>query len=187
MKTMLEKFIATKMPGLASKAVCFKKHDRAISALIDGLTRWIIKLEDKFGPDALNIIKEAQFELGREMAEKIKKEYKLGDDITDALRLMWMLIIPFGIKMKSKKISERRIREEKLACPIFDVFKSHGVDYCEELCISLGNGWLNAINPALKFELVRRGGKDHYCIKDIIKTEETISRNRLQQERREEA
>lgn len=138
--------------------------------LFDGITRWIIRLENQFSPDFLEIIKDAQFELGREMAERMKEDYKLGGDIGDALDLMWMLIIPFGIKMKARRIDEGRVREEKLAYPIFDVFRMHGVNYCEELCLSLGNGWLYAINPNLKFELIRRGGKDHYCIKDIVDT-----------------
>lgn len=169
-QTFLEKFIATKMPSLASRGICLKKHNEAIEMLFDGITRWIIGLEDKFGPEALEILKEAQFQLGREVAERMKEEYKLGNSIDDALDLMWMLIVPFGIKMKAKKIGEDRIREEKLACPIFDVFRRHGVDYCDLLCISLGNGWLFAINPNLKFELVRRADKDHYCIKDIVDT-----------------
>mgnify|MGYP007109761846 CR=1 FL=1 len=46
---------------------------------------------------------------------------------------MWMLIIPFGIRMRAERIEEGRIREEKLACPIFDTFRRHGVDYCEQL------------------------------------------------------
>lgn len=169
-KALVEKFIATKMPGMASKCICLKKHNKAINVLIDGITRWLIRIEEQFGPDSLKLIKNVQFELGREMAEEIKREYKLGSDITDALDLMWMLIIPFGIKMKAKRIGERRIREEKLACPIFDVFRKHGVDYCDELCISLGNGWLYTINPKFKFELVRRGNNDCYCIKDIVDT-----------------
>jgi len=41
--------------------------------------------------------------LGREVAEQMKEEYGLGNDIAAALDLMWMLIIPFGIKMKAKK------------------------------------------------------------------------------------
>lgn len=172
-KNKIEKFIATKMPGIASGAVCLKKHDRAINILFDGITRWLIMLENKYSPDFFEIIKDAQIKLGYEIAKQLKDEYQLGNDITDALDLMWMLIIPFGIKMKAKKIGEGRVREEKLACPIFDVFRKHGVDYCEQLCVSLGNGWLKAINPKFKFELVRRGDNDHYCLKDIVDTSKT--------------
>jgi hypothetical protein len=171
LRSALEKFMATKMPNFASKGICLKKHDEAIKMLFDGITRWIIRLQNEFGPEALEIIiKNTQFQLGREIAEQIKKEYRLGNEIDDALDLMWILIVPFGIKMKAEKIAKGQIREEKLACPIFDVFKRHGVDYCELLCISLGNGWLHAINPNLKFKLVRKGGKNHYCIKDIVDT-----------------
>lgn len=170
MRTFVEKFLTTKMPGLASKGICLKKHEEAINMLLDGIVRWIIRLESRFGPEVLRIIKEVQFELGREVAEQIKEKYQLGNEIDDALDLMWMMIVPFGIKMKAEKIDEGRIREEKLACPIFDVFRRHGVDYCDSLCVSLGNGWLYAINPNLKFELVRRGGRGHYCIKDIVDT-----------------
>ena len=169
-KILLEKLVATRMPSLTSRALCFKKHSEAIDLLLDGITRWLIRLEDRFGPEILEVIREIQFEVGRETGERMKKEYKLGDEIADALNLMWMLIVPFGIKMKAERIGEGHIREEKSACPIFDVFRRHGVNYCDELCISLGNGWLNAINPNLKFELVRRGDKDHYCIKDIVDT-----------------
>ncbi len=168
MRRALEKFVATRMPDLASRGICLKKHDEAIEMLFDGITRWVIRLQSEFGPEVLEIIREAQFQLGREVAEQIKEEYGLGNGIDDALDLMWILIVPFGIKMKAEKIGSGRIREEKVTCPIFDVFRRHGVDYCDLLCVSLGNGWLYAINPNLKFELVRRGGKNHYCIKDIV-------------------
>ena len=165
-----EKLIATRLPGVASRGICLKKHDEAIDMLFDGITRWMMKLQDQYGPSSLEFIQKIQFDLGREMTEQLKREYRLGSTITDALDLMWLLIIPFGIKMKAQQIDDGRIREEKLACPIFDVFRRHGVDYCEELCVSLGNGWLSAIDPSLKFELVRRAGKDGYCIKDIVNT-----------------
>ncbi|MFQ6085780.1 MAG: hypothetical protein ACE5OY_05915 [Candidatus Bathyarchaeia archaeon] len=69
--------------------------------------------------------------------------------------------------MRGRRIGEGRIREEKLACPIFDVFRKHGVDY-RELCVSLGNGWLHAISPNLRFDPFKRADKDHYYIKDIV-------------------
>ena len=156
------------MPSFASRSICLKKHDEAIEMIFDGITRWIIKLRSELDPEALEIIRSTQFQLGHEVAEQMKEEYGLGNEIDDALDLMWILIVPFGIRMKAEKIGSGQIREEKYACPIFDVFRRHGVDYCDLLCVSLGNGWLHAINPNLKFELVRRGGKDHYCIKDIV-------------------
>ena len=168
--TSLEKFFTTKMPGVAARGVCLKKHDDAIEILFDGLTRWLINLEKQYGADCLEMIRNTQFEVGVEVGKQLKEEYKLGSDITDALDLMWMLIVPFGIRMKAQRIEEGRIREEKLACPILDIFRKHGVDYCELLCISLNSGFLYAINPNLKFEIVRRGSKDHYCIKDVVDT-----------------
>lgn len=104
--TVVEKIIAIKMPGLASRAICLKKHDEAIEMLFDGITRWVIRLESEFGPEALEIIRDAQFQVGREVVEQMKEEYKLGNNIDDALDLMWMLIVPFGIKMKAEKIGE---------------------------------------------------------------------------------
>ncbi|MFQ6085781.1 MAG: hypothetical protein ACE5OY_05920 [Candidatus Bathyarchaeia archaeon] len=90
----VEKFIATKMPGLASGGICLKKHDRAIQTLLDGLSRWLVGLEEIFGADFIETIRDARFELGREMGEQMKAEYGLGDGIGDALDLMWMLIVP---------------------------------------------------------------------------------------------
>ena len=81
---------------------------------------------------------------------------------------MWMFIVPFDIKMKVTKIDDNRFREEKTICPIYNVFKDHNVDFCEEFCISMTRGWLEAINQNLKCEMVRKASKDQYCIKDIF-------------------
>jgi len=168
MKERLQKNIATKMPGLASKGICLKKHDDAIKYLIEGIALWMKNLEEEFGPEIREVVKNTQFELGRNMAKQMKEKYKIGDDITDAVDMMWMFIIPFGIKMKVSKINDGRIREEKTICPIYDVFNACGVDYCEEFCVSMTRGWLAAINSDLNCEMIRKANKDQYCIKDII-------------------
>lgn len=164
----MEKFIATKIPGVAAKGICTKKHDEAIEFLFDGITCWLIELEKRYGSECLSIIRDIQFKLGFETAKELKERYRLSSDINGALDLMWLLIIPFGIRMKAERIDDGRIREEKVACPIFDVFKKYDVDYCEELCISMCSGWLSAVNPNLKYEIVRRGSANRYCIKDIV-------------------
>ena len=50
MKAFIEKFLATKMPNLASRGLCPKKHNEAISMLLEGMVRWINRLEDQFVP-----------------------------------------------------------------------------------------------------------------------------------------
>jgi hypothetical protein len=170
MMEALEKFLSTRMPSVAANGICLKKHDEAIEILFDGITRWLMNLEKQFGADCFKTIIDVQFQIGLETAGQLKEKYRLRSNINGALDLMWLLIVPFGIRMRALKIGGWRIREEKTACPIFDAFRKHGVDYCEQLCISMGNGWLYAIDPNLRFELVRRGSKDCYCIKDIVDT-----------------
>ena len=147
-----------------------KKHDKAIEVLFDGITRWLITMEKKYGREAINIIKDLQFQTGYDMALQLKEQYRLGNDIGAAMNLMWISIIPFGIKMKVQEIGKGRIREEKLACPIFDVFQMNGVDFCDELCVTFNSGCLHAINANLIFEWVRKPGDGQYCIKDIVDT-----------------
>lgn len=166
----LEKLLASRFPRAAAKAPCLKKHDEAIAYLLEGFTRWMAAMEHQYGPDYREVIKKTQFAVGQSMAAKIKQEYTLGDDLEAAITMMWMFIVPFGIHMQVTKINEGRLREEKTRCPIYDVFKEVGVEYCDELCLSMTSGWLAALNPDLHFEMVRKAGKDHYCIKDIIDT-----------------
>jgi len=166
----LDKFIASKLPGVAARAPCLKKHDEAIAYLFEGFTRWMAAMEHQSGPAYREVIKKTQFDIGRAMAEDIKQEYRLGDDIDAAITMMWMFIVPFGIQLKVIKIGKGRIREEKNHCPRHDVDKELGVEYCDELCLSMTSGWLAALNPNLRFEMVRKAGKNHYCIKDIIDT-----------------
>ena len=166
----LEKFLASRIPYAAAKAPCLKKHDEAIAYLLEGFTRWMVAMDHQHGPGYREIIKTTQFDIGRSMAEDIKQEYNLGDDLDSAITMMWMFIVPFGIRMKVTKINKGRIREEKTHCPIYDIFREVGVEYCNELCLSMTSGWLAALSPDLRFEMVRNAGKDHYCIKDIIDT-----------------
>jgi hypothetical protein len=170
MKHTLVKFIATRTPRVAAKAPCLKKHDDAIAYLLEGYTSSLKAIEKQCGPSYREVIKKTQFELGRKIAEEIKKEYQLGDDVNAAITMMSLFVVPFGITMKVTKMSEGHMREEKTFCPLYNVFKEAGVDYCDELCLSMTKGWLSAINPDLTFIMVRRAENNHYCIKDIIDT-----------------
>ncbi len=47
-RAFMKEFFATEMPSFASRGICSKKHNEAIRLLIDGIARWLIRLEDKF-------------------------------------------------------------------------------------------------------------------------------------------
>jgi len=145
-----------------------KKHDLAVRYVLEGFFASAQALEARYGEEYRSILWKTQYDLGFRIASEIKKEYRLGDDLDAAIDLMWMLIVPFGIRMKTTKINPECVREEKLHCPIHDLFKSMKVNYCNELCLAMTSGWLAAINPRLTFHMVRMPDAEQYCIKDII-------------------
>jgi|GEM_PF-4124767 len=163
-----EKFVATRLPSVAARGVCMKKHDLAMRYVLEGFFTSAQALEARYGEEYRSILWKTQYDLGFRIASEIKKDYRLGDDLDAAIDLMWMLIVPFGIRMKTSKCGPRCVREEKLQCPIYDLFKSMKVNYCNELCLAMTSGWLAAINPNITFQMVRMPDSEQYCIKDII-------------------
>jgi hypothetical protein len=163
-----EKFVATRLPSIAARGVCMKKHDLAMRFVLEGFFTSAQALEARYGTEYRSILWKTQYDLGYRIASEIKQEYRLGDDLDAAIDLMWMLIVPFGIRMKTTKLNPGCVREEKLQCPIHDLFKSMKVNYCNELCLAMTSGWLAAINPRLTFQMVRLPDSERYCIKDII-------------------
>lgn len=167
-----EKYVATRLPPVAAHGVCMKKHDLALHYMLEGFAAYVKAMETVHGDDAKEILRKAQQEQGYRIASIVKTDYKLGDDLDDAIDLMWMLIVPFGIRMKTTRTAPNRIREEKTQCPIHDIFKQMGVDYCNEFCLAMTTGWLQAINPRLTFQMVQNANASHHCIKEIIMNEE---------------
>jgi hypothetical protein len=168
MNPRLEKNLATRFPTAVAKVPCLKKHDLAIRYLIEGFVSYMIEMEKQYGPGYREVFKKTQYQLGRSMGEQIKHDYHLGNDLNAAVDMMWMFIVPFGITMTVTPQGPSRIREEKTRCPIYDVFKKLGVNYCDELCLSMTAGWLAAINKNLRFEMIQNATPTHYCIKEII-------------------
>jgi hypothetical protein len=69
------------MLNIASKGLCLKKHDEAIALLFYGIYRWVKKFENRFSQKSLEIITDYQYQLEYEVMRKIKRVYKLGDEI----------------------------------------------------------------------------------------------------------
>ena len=163
----LEMMTATRFPNIAARMPCMKGHAEAMTTMLRGTTRIIREAIERAGPTFLEVVRDQNAALGAEIGAFLSERYALGEGVEAALKLVQLQIIPFDIRMRVLECGDDRAVFEKLACPMWDVFRSEGVDYCDAICLAATEGAVRVIDEDLRARLQRRPDSNKYCVKVI--------------------
>ena len=171
-----ELLLAMRFPYVLQGVPCARQHTLAIKAITCGTVRMMRYAESALGGQFLDEVRRVNEQLGAEIARHVIEKYQISRNLTGALKLIQLQIIPFDIRMKVIRIGRREFEIEKTKCPMWEVFVSEGRLYCEAICLAATRGALHELKPCLRVSFSRPPDASNLCRKLIELCSQDIER-----------
>lgn len=131
------------------------------------ITEMSVVLEERFGQEGLDAVREVFRRLGEQDAVTMKERLGFGGSVRDAYDAWAVIGHIMGSKMTPHWVSEKRVEVDHTLCPQYDSFMSRGKLYCEYACLPYVGSVGEGIAPGVKMDVVRAADDQGPCTKAL--------------------
>jgi hypothetical protein len=112
------------------------------------------------------MVESSASKVGVKLADDVRKAFKLGDSLQDAIDSWRIGCVTAGIKFTVRKEGDTFIFDHPY-CPMHEYFTSKGIVPCSTLCLPMVETIAKEICPNCEVEIVQPGDLQRTCIKAL--------------------